>query len=85
MFERMVSIVKSSYKAIGSAKFTYDKMEEVLLDIQIVLNNRPLSYCEDEVQMPTLTRNMMIFGQVNYLLSGNPSDIEEKDLRKRAR
>ena len=57
----------------------------MLLDIQMVLNNRPLSYCEDDVQMPMLTPNVMIFGQANYLLQGNPSEIEDKDLRKRAR
>ena len=46
MFERMVSIVKGAmYKVIGAAKLFFKEMQEVLLDIQIVLNNRPLTYC----------------------------------------
>eukprot|EP00112_Aurelia_sp_Birch-Aquarium-sp1_P026443 Seg939.3 transcript_id=Seg939.3/GoldUCD/mRNA.D3Y31 product=Tenascin-R protein_id=Seg939.3/GoldUCD/D3Y31 len=45
MFERMVSIVKAAmYKVIGAAKLSFKEMQEVLLDIQIVLNNRPLTY-----------------------------------------
>lgn len=86
MFERMVSIVKSSlYKAIGSAKLTFTELQEVLLDIQIVLNNRPLSYCEDDVELPTLTPNMLIFGKANHMLDEDPSQIVERDLRKRAK
>jgi hypothetical protein len=56
-----------------------------MLDIQLVLNNRPLSYCEDDIQLPVLTPNMMIFGKPNYLMELSPEDIEERDLRKRAK
>ena len=61
MFERMVGLVKNSlYKVVGSAKLTYKELQDVLLDIQIVLNNRPLTYCEDDVQLPVLTPNLLI-------------------------
>ena len=86
MFERMVSIVKHAlYKVVGSAKLTFKELQDVMLDIQLVLNNRPLSYCEDDIQLPMLTPNMMIFGKANYLMELSPEDIEERDLRKRAK
>ena len=86
MFERMVGLVKNAfYKVVGSAKLTYKELQDVLLDVQIVLNNRPLTYCEDDVQLPVLTPNIMIFGKANYLLELPHSEIKEKDLRKRAK
>ena len=86
MFERMVSIVKGAiYKVIAAAKLTFKELQEVILDIQIVLNNRPLTYCEDDVEMPILTPNMLIFGKANYLPDEEPSDIQDRDLRKRAK
>jgi hypothetical protein len=86
MFERMVSIVKQAlYKVVGFAKLTFKELQDVMLDIQLVLNNRPLSYCEDDIQLPMLTPNMMIFGKANYLMELSPEDIEERDLRKRAK
>ena len=86
MFERMIGMVKTAlYKAVGSAKLTFSELQEVVLDIQIVLNNRPLTYCEDDIEMPLLTPNLMIFGKPNYLLNEDPSDIEPGDLRKRAK
>ena len=86
MFERMVVIVKSAlYKAIGAAKLTFREMQEVLLDVQTVINNRPLSYCEDDIQLPTLTPNALIFGKSNYRPEEQLSEIEDKDLRRRAK
>ena len=86
MFERMVGLVKNSlYKVVGSTKLTYKELQDVLLDIQIVLNNRPLTYCEDDVQLPVLTPNLLILGKANYLLELPTEEIEEDDLRRRAK
>ena len=82
----MVAIVNSAlYKAMGAAKLTFREMQEVLMDVQIVINNRHLSYCEDEIQLPTLTPNALIFGKANYLSEEQLSEIEDKDLRRRAK
>ena len=43
------------YKSIGRASLTWNELEEVLLDVEVALNNRPLSYVEDEVLLPVLT------------------------------
>eukprot|EP00794_Sanderia_malayensis_P002440 gene2440-biopygen1323 len=73
------------YKIIGAAKFNYKELPDAIGEIQLVLNNRPLTYCEDDIELPTLTPNILIFGKSNYLPLEIPSDIDEKDLRKRAR
>ena len=39
----------------------------VLLDVEVALNNQPLSYLEDDIQLPTLTPNALLFGQPNTL------------------
>ena len=49
------------YKTIGKNSLTWYELEEVLMDIEITLNNRPLSYVEDDIQMPILTPNTMIY------------------------
>ena len=51
--ERMVGLVKQSlFKATGRANLTKQELEEILLDIEIVLNNRPLIYIKEDIQMP---------------------------------
>ena len=55
-FERMISLVKNAlYKTVGKATLSWRELEEVLLDIENTLNNRPLTYVEDDVEYPVLT------------------------------
>ena len=52
-FERLIGLFKSSfYKSIGNGILTWSELEEVVLDIEIAMNNRPLCYLEDDVQLP---------------------------------
>ena len=61
-FERMIGLVKSTLnKTIGNVLLQWKELPEVLLDVEITLNNRPLSYVDDDVQMPLLTPNAMLF------------------------
>ena len=49
-FERLIGLIKASlYRTIGKAQLTWAELEEVLLDIEIILNNRPLTYTEEEI------------------------------------
>ena len=51
-FERMVELVKQSlFKTTRRANLTKQMLEEILLDIDIVLNNRPLIYIEDDIEI----------------------------------
>ena len=85
-FERMVGIEKGSlYKTIGNGFLTWTELEEVVLDVEIAVNNRPLAYVEDDVQLPVLTPNSLLFGQPNLLPELQPHHLEDRSLRKRAR
>ena len=48
-------VKRALYKSIGRASLTWNELEEVLLDVEVALNDRPLSYVEDDVQLPVLT------------------------------
>ena len=55
-FERLIGDMKQSmYNAIGNGHLRCHKLEEVILDVETTLNNRPLGYLEDDIQMPILT------------------------------
>ena len=85
-FERLVGLVKQSlYKTIGNGNLLWKELQEVILDIEIALNNRSLSYVEEDVQLPMLTPNALLFGQPNLLPEMDPDRMEEADLRKRAK
>ena len=53
---------------MGVTTLTWTKLENVLLDVESTLNNRPLGYVEDDIDMPVLTPNTMILGQDNFSL-----------------
>ena len=78
-FERMVGLVKRAlYKSVGRANLAWGELEEVILDVEIALNNRPLTYVEDDVQLPVLTLNAMMFGQPNLLPEEDADSVENK-------
>ncbi|XP_078345136.1 uncharacterized protein LOC144667518 [Oculina patagonica] len=85
-FERMVGLVKNAfYKTIGCGFLSWAELEEVLLDVEITLNDRPLSYVEDDVALPILTPNSMMFPQCNILPDLEPHHVDDVDLRRRAK
>ena len=60
-FEWMVGLLKQVlYKSIGGANLSWSELEEVILDVEITLNNHPLTYPEDDLQLPTLTPHALI-------------------------
>ena len=84
--ERLIGLFKNAfYKTIGNATLRWSELEELVLDVEIALNNRPLSYVEDDLQQPLLTPNSMLNLNPNDLPSLEPHQIANMDLRKRAR
>ena len=74
----------SLYKSIGRSQLTYNELGEILLDVEINMNNRPLAYVEDEIQLNVLTPNSMIFGRdVKTINSTAEGDSDEWTKRKR--
>ena len=65
-FERLISLIKASlYSTIGKAQLTWAELGEVLPNIEITLNNRPLGNVEEDY--PILTSNILILGcDVNF-------------------
>ena len=39
------------YKVIGKGLLTFEELSEVVLDVEICMNNRPLSYLEDDIEL----------------------------------
>ena len=58
-------------KKIGRALLQYHELEDVLLDVECFMNNRPLCYVGEEFDRPVLTPNI--------LLRGSPADYLDED------
>ena len=85
-FEWLVGLVKHAlYKSIGNSCLGWDKLQDVLLDIKVTLNNRPLGYQEDNIELPTLTLNSLQFVGTTVLPELEPHNEEDRDLGKRVR
>lgn len=50
---------------------TYNELEEILFDVEINLNNLPLTYVEDDIQLNLLTTNSMILGRDVSTINSN--------------
>ena len=85
-YERLIGLFKSSfYKSIGNGVLTWSELEEIVLNIEIAMNNRPLCYLEDDVQLPALTPNTMLHTQPTYVPEMEKHHIQDRSLRKRAK
>ena len=78
-FERLIGIMKQSLsKTVGKGLLSYGELEEVLLDIECMMNNRPLLYYKgDEFDKPVLTPNTLINGEVKLLLEEDLENLPE--------
>ena len=70
------------HKSIGNGTSSWKELQEVLLDVEVTLNNRPLSYQEDDFQLPVLTPSSMLFLNSYVLPELQPHHIETADLHK---
>ncbi|CAB4037018.1 Gag-Pol poly, partial [Paramuricea clavata] len=85
-FERLIGLVKRSlHKTIGGGCLKWKELEEVLLDVEVVLNNRPLQYVEDDVQRPILTPNSLLFVGSNAIPELQAHYLEDLSPHKRVR
>ena len=62
-----------------------NELQEVVLDVEVALNNRPLDYVEDDIELPILTPSSLLHMQPNALPELEPNHIRDYDLRKRAK
>ena len=73
------------YKVIGGGALSWTELSEVLLDVETQINRRPLSYLEDDVEMPLLSPSTFLFQRTNHLPEKEAWRFKEVDLRKRAK
>ena len=61
-FERLVSLFKAAFTRplVIERSAGRKKLEEVVLDVEVALNNRPLTYLDQDIQLPVLTPNSML-------------------------
>ena len=71
-------------KSIGRASLMWNELEEVLLDVEVALDNRPVSYADDDIQLPVLTPCAMMIGQPR-LVPEESTEEGDANLRKRLR
>ena len=57
-------------------------LQKVLLDVEVALNNRPLDYVEDDIQLPILTPSSLLHIQPNALPELESNHIQDYDLRE---
>lgn len=85
-FECLIRVVKSAiYKVIGGGALTWDELSEVLLDVETQINRRPLSYVEEDVELPILIPSSFLFQCINQIPEQDMWQIRYPDLRKRAK
>ena len=76
-FERLIGLTKQSlFKSLGKTNLRWNELESILLDVEVNLNNQPLTYIEDNIQYPILTPNSMLLGRYTVMLE---EDLEEDD------
>ena len=71
-FERLVGSVKSCLrKVLGNARLSLDELNTTLLEVEGILNSRPLTYIYDEIGYEPLTPNHLLHGRRLPLLANN--------------
>ena len=63
----------------------FDEFEEVVLDVEVAVNNPPLFYVEDDVELPVLTPATTMYGQSNLPPEEDAEAVEDVDQRTRER
>ena len=72
-------------RLIGGTTLTWSELSEVLLDVETQINRRPLSYVEDDIELPTLTPATFLYQRTTQLPEDETWRGKDKDLRRRAK
>ena len=68
-YERLIKEIKKTlYKKLGRSHLSFGAMEQVMMDIENDLNNRPLTYLEEAAESMALTPNVIMWGANAYSL-----------------
>ena len=79
-FERLVGLVKRTLrKVLGNAHLHFGELETILIEIEGMLNNQPLTYLHEEATEDVLTPNHLIFGHRLGTLPDSEVDSADDD------
>ena len=70
------------YKSLVNAHLIISELEGIALDIEININNRPLMYVDNDIELPILTPNSLIYGH-SIRVQENGFDDDGTNLLKR--
>ena len=63
-FERMVKSTKRCLrKMVGQAKFSYDEMHTAIVEIEAIINSRPLTFLNSDDPEEPLTHSHLLVGR----------------------
>ena len=85
LFERLIGLIKSCLmRVLGSAKISFKEFKGSLLDVEATLNNRPLTYLDEEFGTEALTPNHFIHGRrIPMIAYEQPESESEVDATRR--
>ena len=84
--KQLIGVIKCAlFKLMGGGTLTWSELSKVILDVETQINRRPLSYIEDDIQLPTLTLSSLLFQCTNQLPEEQPWHVEDQDLRRHAK
>ena len=59
--------------------------KKVLVDVEIISNNKPMGYVEDDVQLPVLMTNSLMSNSIPRYSRGRCSNTDDQNLWKRVK
>ena len=78
-YERLVGVTKTVlYKTMGKAKLRFRELETILIQVEGVLNNRPLTYQGEDLEEEVITPNHLIYGAAHPTTAEHDSDSDEE-------
>jgi len=83
-FERLVKSTKELLrKQLRNLRLNYEELQTILFEVELILNNRPITYYYSDDSEECLTRNHMLFGRKLNLFEPEPRDITTNIINSR--
>lgn len=80
VFERLIKSVKRCLrKMIGQAKLTYDELSTAVIEVEAIINSRPLTYVSSDDLDEPLTPSHLLVGRWILSLPDNLSYQRDND------